>query len=289
VPRGRAGFAKSGGGGCDSLTWREGQASGLARWRVAEFCGPQLSRGPASQKSLAARLAQPGAGPIPGPAILKLNHLPNPPDPPPPHRSTPSPTMAPASTAADSKPKRKRQRKRKAASSDESSSSSDDSSSEDDAPTPAAAPSAPSPPSEQDDSSSSDSSSSDSDSEPELRGRRRGRKVAAKQAEQAAAGEAAGAAAGPASYARPYPARSPSPEGLVPNNVPLGQGAFPALRALAKGAILDGQPTGEQAVEGTEEEQAREVQFGEWWRARLVSEFEKDLAPLAAVSGWLFL
>lgn len=31
-------------------------------------------------------------------------------------------------------------------------------------------------------------------------------------------------------------------------------------------------------------ERAREQRFGEWWRARLVSEFEGDLGGLAAVS-----
>lgn len=45
-----------------------------------------------------------------------------------------------------------------------------------------------------------------------------------------------------------------------------------------EGAKKEGSPSKE------EEQRAREDKFGEWWRARLVSEFEGDLGGLAAAS-----
>jgi hypothetical protein len=44
-----------------------------------------------------------------------------------------------------------------------------------------------------------------------------------------------------------------------------------------EGAKKEGAPSKE------EEQRAKEDKFGEWWRARLVSEFEGDLGGLAAV------
>lgn len=38
-----------------------------------------------------------------------------------------------------------------------------------------------------------------------------------------------------------------------------------------------------EVSEKVQSERAREERFGEWWRARLVSEFEGDLGGLAAV------
>lgn len=98
---------------------------------------------------------------------------------------------------------------------------------------------------------------------------------------------------------RPYPSRSPSPITFNPANVPLGLDPFPSLRALVPGAqILVGHVPGDAGfVEGSVEkgkeveldlarvelEREKEERFGEWWRARLVSEFEKELGGLAAV------
>lgn len=228
--------------------------------------------------------------------------------------------MAPATTA-NGKPKRKRQRRRRQqsdSSSDSSSSSSSsdsDSSSEDEQPVKPApvASNTASDSSSDDSSSSSDSSSSESDlSDFDMAGgRRRGRgrrgKAAAQQQQQqngegqAQAGPAANAAA---ELRRPYPERSPSPQRIDPAHVPLGSSLFPLLRPQTDGqAILQGQVPGDEGYKAGEElneeeknktlavsedklerERAREQRFGEWWRARLVGEFEADLGGLAAVN-----
>ncbi|GAA5831406.1 hypothetical protein JCM3766R1_001740 [Sporobolomyces carnicolor] len=229
--------------------------------------------------------------------------------------------MAPATTA-NGKPKRKRQRRRRQqsdSSSDSSSSSSSsdsDSSSEDEQPVKPApvASNTASDSSSDDSSSSSDSSSSESDlSDFDMAGgRRRGRgrrgKAAAQQQQQqngegqAQAGPAANAAA---ELRRPYPERSPSPQRIDPAHVPLGSSLFPLLRPQTDGqAILQGQVPGDEGYKAGEElneeeknktlavsedklerERAREQRFGEWWRARLVGEFEADLGGLAAEPG----
>lgn len=98
---------------------------------------------------------------------------------------------------------------------------------------------------------------------------------------------------------RPYPSRSPSPQRIDPAHVPLGSSLFPLLKPQTDGqAILQGQVPGDEGYKAGEEEEkktlevaeeklqrerAREQRFGEWWRARLVSEFEGDLGGLAAV------
>jgi hypothetical protein len=69
------------------------------------------------------------------------------------------------------------------------------------------------------------------------------------------------------------------------------------LRAVPDGPILGGLVPGDAGYEGEgevegasgggekqEENKAKEDKFGEWWRARLVSEFESDLGGLAVVS-----
>ncbi|GAA5967280.1 hypothetical protein JCM21900_002996 [Sporobolomyces salmonicolor] len=215
--------------------------------------------------------------------------------------------MAP-STHAASKPKRKRQRRRRQQSDSSSDSSSSSSDSEEEAPPPPAklpTPSASSDSSASD--SSSDSSSSESDLSDDGRGRRRGRgrrKAAgdggAATSTQPQASTSQGAA--PAADARrPYPSRSPSPAGRYdPTHVPLGSSLFPLLKPLADGPILqgfvpgdlgygqaEGQPAEEVVHDGekVQREKAREERFGEWWRARLVSEFEGDLGGLAAEPG----
>ncbi|GAA5934160.1 uncharacterized protein JCM15063_000574 [Sporobolomyces koalae] len=229
--------------------------------------------------------------------------------------------MAPATTA-NGKPKRKRQRRRRqqqsdSSSSGSSSSSSDsDSSSEDEqpvqpvkAPSPAVAASS----SSDDSSSSSDSSSSDSDmSDLDMAGgRRRGRGRRGRAQQQQSEGQSAATAAGGASATtsaaelrRPYPSRSPSPQRIDPAHVPLGSSLFPLLQPATDGQpILQGQVPGDVGFAGetrTEEENVaeppivsetvqrereREQRFGEWWRARLVSEFEGDLGGLAAEPG----
>lgn len=50
------------------------------------------------------------------------------------------------------------------------------------------------------------------------------------------------------------------------------------MMGLVPGDVKEG-AGGEKAAE----EKAREAKFGEWWRARLVSEFETELGGLAAV------
>ncbi|GAA5888641.1 hypothetical protein JCM5296_001099 [Sporobolomyces johnsonii] len=214
--------------------------------------------------------------------------------------------MAP-STSAASKPKRKRQRRRRQQSDSSSDSSSSSSDSEEEAPPPPAklpTPSASSDSSESD--SSSDSSSSESDLSDDGRGRRRGRGrrkagdggAATSTQPQASTSQVAA----PATDARrPYPSRSPSPAGRYdPAHVPLGSSLFPLLKPLDDGPILRGfvpgdqgygQAEGQAAEEAIQDsdkvqrEKAREERFGEWWRARLVSEFEGDLGGLAAEPG----
>ncbi|GAA5977389.1 hypothetical protein JCM5350_002449 [Sporobolomyces pararoseus] len=231
--------------------------------------------------------------------------------------------MAPATTA-NGKPKRKRQRRRRQQQSDSSSDSSSsssssdsDSSSDDEQPVkPVQAPTRTASDSSSDDSSSSsDSSSSDSDlSEIDMTGGRRrgrGRRNKAAQPQQdgqqttqtGTAGAAAGA--GAADLRRPYPSRSPSPQRIDPSHLPLGSSLFPLLKPQPDGqAILQGQVPGDEGYKAGEEqsaeekqkisqiaeeklegERAREARFGEWWRSRLVSEFEGDLGGLAAEPG----
>lgn len=70
--------------------------------------------------------------------------------------------------------------------------------------------------------------------------------------------------------------------------------------AVRGSRFLDGQLPGDEGYEAGDEDKSkvedskdadgagstnRTDRFGEWWRARLVSEFEKDLGGLAAVSG----
>ncbi|GAA5910938.1 hypothetical protein JCM8208_006692 [Rhodotorula glutinis] len=147
------------------------------------------------------------------------------------------------------------------------------------------------------------------------RGRRgRGRRRAAEGAEAAAAGAAGGAGAAPGSAPhaaaaqarRPYPERSPSPSMLARADpsafVPLGTSLFPLLdkrvpktaaatgeedgAEAGAGRVLDGLVEGDEAgAEAQEDGKKREDRFGEWWRARLVSEFEGDLGGLAAEPG----
>jgi len=144
-------------------------------------------------------------------------------------------------------------------------------------------------------------------------GRRRGRgrrnKAAAEQGDAAKtpqAGAAGQAGTTTAELRRPYPSRSPSPQRIDPSHVPLGSSLFPLLKPQTDGqAILQGQVPGDEGYKAGEQEQteeektkasevaqeklqrehAREQRFGEWWRARLVSEFEGDLGGLAAVSS----
>ncbi|BGO96978.1 hypothetical protein NBRC10513v2_002535 [Rhodotorula toruloides] len=137
------------------------------------------------------------------------------------------------------------------------------------------------------------------------RGRRRGAQAAADGAVNglAAAGTATGdlQQSGQASEARrPYPERSPSPSMLAradPSSfVPLGRSLFPLLQARVdkqkeEGAkLLDGLVEGDEgndadAEDDEEEGKKREDRFGDWWRVRLVSEFEGDLGSLAAEPG----
>ncbi|GAA5934869.1 hypothetical protein JCM3775_001661 [Rhodotorula graminis] len=151
------------------------------------------------------------------------------------------------------------------------------------------------------------------------RGRRgRGRRRAAEGQEAAAKGAGGAAAPGSAPHAaaaqarRPYPERSPSPSMLARADpsafVPLGTSLFPLLdkrvpKAAAtttaageedgaeagSGRVLEGLVEGDEAVaDGQAKEEdgkKREDRFGEWWRARLVSEFEGDLGGLAAEPG----
>lgn len=146
-------------------------------------------------------------------------------------------------------------------------------------------------------------------------GRRRGRgrrnKAAAEQGDAAKtpqAGAAGQAGTTTAELRRPYPSRSPSPQPqrIDPSHVPLGSSLFPLLKPQTDGqAILQGQVPGDEGYKAGEQEQteeektkaseiaqeklqrehAREQRFGEWWRARLVSEFEGDLGGLAAEPG----
>lgn len=191
--------------------------------------------------------------------------------------------MAPQANAG--KPKRKRVRKRRDVSSGSSSSSSSDSEVE----APVLPPKLPTPSASS--SSSEASSSSSEESSDDGRGRRRGKGKAAASTPNGTAANAA--AASKASARRPYPSRSPSPATFNPANLPLGQTPFPLLKDLADGPILNGFVPGDAGfagvgagaeVEGAEEK-AREEKFGEWWRARLVSEFETELGGLAAVGS----
>ncbi|GAA5913236.1 uncharacterized protein JCM6883_005293 [Sporobolomyces salmoneus] len=167
-----------------------------------------------------------------------------------------------------------------------------------------------------DSSSSSDSSSSESDlSDFDMTGggRRRGRgrrnKAAAQQKQQQQQQQQGNVQAGTVTektatmteLKRPYPSRSPSPQRIDPAHVPLGSSLFPLLKPQTDGqAILQGQVPGDEGYKAGEEEEkktlevaeeklqrerAREQRFGEWWRARLVSEFEGDLGGLAAEPG----
>ncbi|GAA5950476.1 hypothetical protein JCM3765_004561 [Sporobolomyces pararoseus] len=230
--------------------------------------------------------------------------------------------MAPATTA-NGKPKRKRQRRRRQQQSDSSSDSSSssssssdsDSSSEDEQPLKTVQPPTrtSSDSSSDDSSSSSDSSSSESDlSEIDMTGgRRRGRGRRNKAVQQQQDGQqatqagATGAGSGRAELRRPYASRSPSPQRVDPSHVPLGSSLFPLLKPQPDGqAILQGQVPGDEGYKAGEEhteeekqqlsqvaeeklqrERAREARFGEWWRSRLVSEFEGDLGGLAAEPG----
>lgn len=202
--------------------------------------------------------------------------------------------MAPSATlptnASSSKPKRKRQRKRKevASSSSSSSSSSDDSEDEDEATKvqPVALPQASS-------SSSEASSSSEDEGSEDERTKRRGRIPNGKTG----INSNNGTSSIPSTVnRRPYPSRSPSPQIADPANLPLGQSPFPLLKSLDDGAILPGFIVGDVGVEGeaneadrNAEDKVNESKFGEWWRARLVSEFETDLGGLAVVSFVVFV
>lgn len=220
--------------------------------------------------------------------------------------------MAPAASTS-AKPKRKRQRnKRQAASSGSSSSSSDSSSEEENVvvapvklPTPDASSSS---------SEASSSSSEDSSSEEEGRGRgRRGGRSGKGRAEintlnmNGMTGITSTTTTNtPASTARrPYPSRSPSPAAFNPANIPLGLAQFPLLKSLKSGPILADSVPGDagfvdssssRTILGSvttdmdeitrkkqQEATIKEAKFGDWWRARLVSEFEKELGGLAAV------
>lgn len=205
---------------------------------------------------------------------------------------------------------RKRQRKRQASVSSASSSGSSSSSEEEQIqPTKTVLPLA-----RVDASSSSSeasSSSSDESSEEDEKTKRRGRN--ARINPNSASGKAIAAAAlttaeSTTTQRRPYPSRSPSPAAFNPANVPLGANPFPLLRQLKQGPILAGFVPGDEGFvapivgntvgamdkgKSVEKEgrdaaredasRAKEAQFGEWWRARLVSEFEKELGGLAAV------
>lgn len=205
---------------------------------------------------------------------------------------------------------RKRQRKRQASVSSVSSSGSSSSSEEEQiqAPTkiiiPANADASSS-------SSEASSSSSDESSSEDEKTKRRGRNARINpnsvQGKAIAAAAATANAEPTTTQRRPYPSRSPSPAAFNPANIPLGANPFPLLRQLKQGPILAGFVPGDEgfvvpiagsnsvvdkgkAVEQEgrdkvreEESRAKEAQFGEWWRARLVSEFEKELGGLAAV------
>lgn len=193
--------------------------------------------------------------------------------------------MAPA--AGGAKPKRKRQRRRRDVSDSSSSSSSD--SEEEVAPPPKL----PTPSASSSASSSEASSSSSDESSEDERAKRKGKgKGPAQQPNGPGSTPSADAAR------RPYPARSPSPPIFDPANLPLGQSPFPFLKALAPGPILQGKVPGDEGFAGTSTEggetvdetaRAREDKFGEWWRARLVTEFETELGGLAAVCFFFHL
>ena len=207
---------------------------------------------------------------------------------------------------------RKRQRKRQASVSSSSSEASSSSDEEEQVLPPSKIPTPQANADASSSSSEASSSSSEDSSEEDEKTKRRGRNARINpnsvQGKAAALSASTTSATPAANQRRPYPSRSPSPVAFNPANIPLGANPFPLLRALKAGPILSGFVPGDQdfiapivgsslgsldkgkAVEkegmaklSQEASLAKEAQFGEWWRARLVSEFEKELGGLAAV------